>query len=292
MFVTQVIAALALLGVCFVLFGVLGRLFPCNRDQPVFFSKSIGLDLGYCLLGVLYAEAGPAVAGALSVTPLTGIAASAPGQWLQHAPLLAQMAILLVVTDLAQYWLHRAFHGRRLWPYHATHHSAEEVNWTTTFRTHPVNYLAVTSSLAILARLAGFSETALLLAGPIFFFSGVFTHANLNWTFGPLKFALASPVFHRWHHSLDAEHRERNFAPMFPVWDLMFGTFHMPRGRLPAAFGAEGVPADLIGQLIYPVRRGPLLPSSLRGRVGDGGVSSASGIGGAELPASSSHPHP
>ena len=63
----------------------------------------------------------------------------------------------------------------------------------------------------------------------MFFFSGAWTHANLDWTFGPLRYVIASPVFHRWHHSADAASRETNYAPMFPVWDLMFGTFHMPR---------------------------------------------------------------
>jgi sterol desaturase/sphingolipid hydroxylase (fatty acid hydroxylase superfamily) len=42
---------------------------------------------------------------------------------------------------------------------------------------------------------------------------------------------------------------------MFPVWDLMFGSFEMPRARRPQRFGAEGVPDDLVGQLAYPLRR-------------------------------------
>ncbi len=32
----------------------------------------------------------------------------------------------------------------------------------------------------------------------------------------------------------------------------MFGTFHMPQGELPDAYGAEGVPADMLGQLVHP----------------------------------------
>ncbi|HEY1753340.1 MAG TPA: sterol desaturase family protein [Caulobacteraceae bacterium] len=252
MLATQIIAAALLLAACFLVFGALGRLFPCNPGQPVFVSRAIGLDLAYCLLGVLYAGIGPALVAILATTPLAGHPALPQ---LARAPLAAQLALLLLATDFAQYWLHRAFHARALWPCHAPHHSAEQVNWTTTFRTHPVNYLAATTSLAVLARLAGFSDAALLLAGPIFFLSGVVTHANLGWTYGPLRYVIASPVFHRWHHSADVASRERNFAPMFPVWDLMFGTFHMPAGRRPEGFGAEGVPGDLVGQLLYPLRR-------------------------------------
>jgi sterol desaturase/sphingolipid hydroxylase (fatty acid hydroxylase superfamily) len=246
----QFLSALVLLGACFVGFGALARVFPCNAGRPVFFSKSIGLDLGYAVLGALYAGVGPAAA-LIAATPAGALTLAG---WIGRAPLWAQLIGLLAATDFAQYWLHRAFHGRWLWPYHAVHHSAPDVNWTTTFRTHPVNYLVQNAALGVAARLAGFSESALLVAAPIFFFSGAWTHANLNWTFGPLKYAIASPVFHRWHHSAEAGPRERNFAPMFPAWDLMFGTFYMPAGARPERFGADGVPGDMLGQLIHPWR--------------------------------------
>jgi len=255
MLVSQILAAILLLSACHALFGALGRLFPCNPDQPVFVSRSIGLDLGYAALGMLYAGAGPTIAAVLTQPPFGDPRTEPIGRWLAATSLAAQVAILLAATDFCQYWLHRAFHRRRLWRFHAVHHSATEVNWTTTFRAHPVNELVAGAALAVAARLAGFSETALLLTAPVFFVSGVLTHANLGWSFGPLRFVLASPVFHRWHHSVGPDARDRNFAPMFPVWDLMFGTFHMPPARRPDRFGAEGVPGDLIGQLLYPLRR-------------------------------------
>ena len=260
MFVAQIIAALAVLGVCFVTFGALGRLSPCNPGQPVFFSKSIGLDLAYCAFGVVYAWVGPAFAGLMIAA---GLLHAAPlGVALASAPLWAQLPALLIATDFCQYWLHRAFHLESLWPYHAAHHSAREVNWTTTFRTHPVNYLVLNTALALLARLIGFSEPALLIVGPIFFFTGALAHANLDWTFGPLRFVIASPVFHRWHHSLAPDARETNYAPTFPIWDLMFGTFRMPMGERPQSFGAAGAPDDLLGQLAYPFAARPTQAAS------------------------------
>jgi sterol desaturase/sphingolipid hydroxylase (fatty acid hydroxylase superfamily) len=250
--VSQVVALAILLTACFAVFGALGRLFPCNPGRPLFVSRSIGLDLGYCLFGALYAGVGPLAAAALAATPAGPYLQQLTGAQLQRLPIPAQLAVLLIATDFAQYWLHRAFHDARLWPFHAVHHSAADVNWTTTFRTHPVNFLVLNAALGVLAKALGFSETTLLLAAPIFFFSGAVTHANLGWTFGPLRYVVASPVFHRWHHSAEAQHQASNFAPMFPVWDLMFGTFHMPRGRRPQTFGADGVPAGLFGQLIHP----------------------------------------
>ena len=250
---SPIISLLVLLGGCFVLFGALGRAFPCNPGRPVFFSRSIGLDLGYCVLGALYVGVAPATALLLGLVP--GVRSwTLSGGWIAAAPLWAQLLGLIVATDFAQYWIHRAFHSRPLWAFHAIHHSAADVNWTTTFRTHPVNYLASNAALGAAAHLAGFSQTAILLAAPLFFLSGVWTHANLDWTFGPLRYIIASPVFHRWHHSAAAENRETNYAPMFPAWDLAFGTFYMPAGRRPERYGADGVPGDLVGQLLHPLR--------------------------------------
>jgi sterol desaturase/sphingolipid hydroxylase (fatty acid hydroxylase superfamily) len=251
-----IIPAVVLIALCFAVFGALAKLFPCDARRPVFASRAIGLDMGYCLLGVAYAAAGPLAGAALAASPLAGLADRIARPAIGELPLGGQLTVLLVVTDFAQYWLHRAFHAKRFWPIHAIHHSARDVNWTTTFRTHPINYLVQNAALGALARMAGFSETCLLVAAPVFFFSGAITHANLCWTFGPFRYVLASPVFHRWHHAADPAGQNRNFAPMFPVWDLMFGTFHMPHGERPGPYGAAGVPDGMVGQLVHPFRPG------------------------------------
>jgi sterol desaturase/sphingolipid hydroxylase (fatty acid hydroxylase superfamily) len=68
---------------------------------------------------------------------------------------------------------------------------------------------------------------------------------------------VASPVFHRWHHTTEDEGRDTNFAGLFPVIDLAFGTFYMPAGRYPERFGVRGnaVPDGLWHQLMYPFGR-------------------------------------
>ena len=76
---------------------------------------------------------------------------------------------------------------------------------------------------------------------------------TVNWTFGPLRYVLVSPAFHRWHHSKEAEAIDKNFATMFPIWDLIFGTLYFPKGRNPGNFGVgDNVPENLVGQMIYP----------------------------------------
>ena len=254
------IPALLLLSACLMGFGLLSRLFPCNPGQASVLSRPIATDLAYAALGLLYAGLIPAGVSAMIGALFGPDAPRAMAQVragygvLFGLPLWLQVIVLLTATDFVQYWLHRVFHGRALWGFHEIHHGAEEVNWTTAFRIHPINYLLYNTALAIGARLAGFSPGAFLLAAPIAFFSAAVAHANLNWTFGPLRYVVASPMFHRWHHTDSPETRDRNFAPMFPVWDLLFGTFHMPAGERPAGYGVEGSPRNIACQLWRPFR--------------------------------------
>ena len=82
-------------------------------------------------------------------------------------------------------------------------------------------------------------------------------HANVGWDWGPFRYVISSPRFHRWHHTSEEEGLDRNFAGLFPWLDLLFVTFHMPREREPQEFGIVGarVPTGLWSQLVWPWRR-------------------------------------
>lgn len=242
-----------------VAFALLTRLTPCNPGQPRGFGKDFRVDLIYFLVSlILYGGLTLAVArlilwvctGPEAAKILTAITSGHGG--LSRLPLLAQAGLIVFATDVMQYWLHRGFHTRWLWPFHAVHHSGTEVDWTATFRIHPVNFVLYNTLAGAVTLLMGFSPLAFAIVAPFNFFSAAMVHANLNWTFGPLKYVFASPVFHRWHHAADPEIYDKNFAPTFSFLDVMFGTFYMPEGRLPEAYGAEGVPQDFLGQLAYP----------------------------------------
>jgi sterol desaturase/sphingolipid hydroxylase (fatty acid hydroxylase superfamily) len=72
-----------------------------------------------------------------------------------------------------------------------------------------------------------------------------------------LRYVIAGPVFHRWHHATADKDAERNFASTFPVLDVIFGTFYMPKQVLPAAYGVsdKGFPPGFGAQMIYPFRQ-------------------------------------
>jgi sterol desaturase/sphingolipid hydroxylase (fatty acid hydroxylase superfamily) len=246
--------------ICAALFTTLQHLFAHDRSQPVV-RPDAWIDAFYWLVG-------PAIYAGISVTILIGglnlihggdmdavaawLETGAP--WAASIPLVMQCLLILIVTDIYMYWCHRLFHGGRLWRYHAIHHSAEDMDWLHSVRFHPVNLIPHALVSGALAWWIGFAPAAIAMLVPFNILYSAMVHANLNWTFGPFRYVLASPVFHRWHHTGPDEGGSKNFAPTFPVLDLMFGTFYMPEGKLPGKTGLveADMPASLSGQLLYP----------------------------------------
>ena len=86
--------------------------------------------------------------------------------------------------------------------------------------------------------------------------TAAFVHANLNWTLGPLKYIVATPVFHRWHHTHTDQGGDMNFGSTFAIWDLLFGTYYMPEGQLPEVYGTDDpFPEDWASQMIVPFKQ-------------------------------------
>jgi sterol desaturase/sphingolipid hydroxylase (fatty acid hydroxylase superfamily) len=163
---------------------------------------------------------------------------------------------VLLLGDLAGYWVHRLFHGRWLWPFHAVHHASRHLDWLSSVRLHPVNDVLSRLAGAVPVLLLGFPPTVLAGYVPFLTLWAILLHANVPWTFGPFRYVLASPAFHRWHHTAEDEGKDKNFAGLFPFLDVLFGTFHMPPGRPAPEVGLrqETVPEGLVAQLLYPFR--------------------------------------
>jgi sterol desaturase/sphingolipid hydroxylase (fatty acid hydroxylase superfamily) len=247
-----------------VAFGVLTHWSACNPGRPWWHKREILTDVLYWFLLPLAARSvriGLMVIGAAYIYGIHGsenlMAFFDDGfGLLAKLPLWAQAITFLVASDFLTYWTHRAFHGASMWKYHAIHHSSEDLDWISAARFHPVNIFLGTVLVDVALLLAGISPNVMLWVGPFTIATSAMVHANLNWTFGPFKYVLASPVFHRWHHTAADRGGSSNFAGTFPIWDLMFGTYYMPEHELPDAYGIDdkSFPEGIVGQMWYPFR--------------------------------------
>jgi lathosterol oxidase len=172
-------------------------------------------------------------------------------------PLVLQFVEVLIVADLTQYAVHRLFHRVPwLWAFHAVHHSSERMDWLAGSRLHLVDIVVTRGLSFVPLYVGGFAQGAVLAYVLFVSFQAVLIHANVAWRFGPLRWILATPQYHHWHHAV--EPADVNFAVHLPLIDRLFGTQYLPRDRWPSAYGLAGapVPGGYLAQLLYPFRRG------------------------------------
>ncbi len=171
-------------------------------------------------------------------------------------PLWLQGAIAVVIGDFIGYWTHRLQHRLPLWHFHAVHHSADIMDWLSAVRLHPVNDVVSRVCQASPVLLLGISPLSVELYAPFLASYVALIHANVSWNYGPLKYLISSPVFHRWHHTMDEDGQGKNYAGLFPIFDVIFGTFYMPAGQQPGNFGiSDELPEKFFTQLMYPFRQ-------------------------------------
>ena len=202
---------------------------------------------------------------ALLVAPLVGLVvqiirraviwqdmmAVSPDRW-SSVGTVGTLVAVAFLGDFGSYWRHRFEHTRWLWPAHAVHHSDTEMSWLTLQRFHPVNRLTTSAiDIAFLA-LLGFPDWALVANEMLRHYYGEFIHADLPWTYGPLRVVLVSPAMHRWHHARDVVGTGSNFATVFSVFDRAFGTYHLP-GLCSVPLGVtDEMGQGTARQLLYP----------------------------------------
>lgn len=234
----------------------LERQFALRPEQSVF-RKGWKTDLTYFFVNTLFIQ----VLSVMTLRPamvlfdwarFDGVTAFISG-----LPFVVQVIAILLVADLTQYWVHRMFHQVPwLWRFHAIHHSAESMDWLAGSRLHLVDAVLTRGATYVPIYVLGFSEPAFFAYLGIVVVQATFIHANVRWEFPRLSRLLATPCFHHWHHSAEPEAIDKNFAVHMPIWDKLFGTYHMP-GRWPAAYGlAHGrtVPPGWGGQFVYPLK--------------------------------------
>jgi sterol desaturase/sphingolipid hydroxylase (fatty acid hydroxylase superfamily) len=259
--ITGVVVSFAIL---FVVFGALQLLRPREKRGAVL-RRGFWTDLAYWAFTPLVTRAVTRAAVIAAVIPIALLVyGHLDKDLLLHGfgpvarlPLWLQAVLILALGDCLGYWTHRAFHTGRLWRFHAVHHSSRDLDWLSAVRLHPVNDALMRVAATVPIVLLGFAPVAVAGITPVLTGMAILVHANHDWDWGPLRSFLVSPRFHRWHHTDEASARDKNFSGLLPLWDILFGTYHMPRDALPRSFGTEtAVPAGLVGQMLFPFRRG------------------------------------
>ncbi|MCX6854986.1 MAG: sterol desaturase family protein [Verrucomicrobia bacterium] len=178
--------------------------------------------------------------------------------WVASLPLIIQVIAIMFLTDLVQYWVHRAFHRvPMLWRFHAVHHSAQSMDWMAGARMHFLEILALRGTTVFPMMLLGFHQTAVGIYIFLVYLWSTFIHANIGWRLKWMEKVLVTPRFHHWHHGIEKEAIDVNFSIHFPLIDRLFGTHHMPEERWPEGYGIGGhpVPQGYLQQLLHPFLR-------------------------------------
>jgi sterol desaturase/sphingolipid hydroxylase (fatty acid hydroxylase superfamily) len=179
--------------------------------------------------------------------------------WPRTWPFLPQLALALVIAELAQYWLHRLQHEREwLWRFHAVHHAAPRLYWLNAARFHPVDiwllYVVGYTPLVVL----GCPPAVIAMFALFDAVFGMLQHANIAVRLGPLNRLFSAAEPHRWHHSRTVAEANSNYGSNLIVWDVVFGTFFLPPDRHPPAdIGIADLPAfpvRYLDQLAAPFR--------------------------------------
>jgi sterol desaturase/sphingolipid hydroxylase (fatty acid hydroxylase superfamily) len=204
--------------------------------------------------------------------PITAVAFSqntlAEGSGL--LPLFGIDGIFLILTgflllDLVKYMEHRLFHTlKTLWRLHLIHHNDLDIDFTTTERHHPIEYIL--GLLVIYGTIYLFGIPPLAVV--IYFLLGAtipfFSHANIRIPSGfdrALSYLFVTPQFHGVHHSPNIKKTNSNYGLVLTIWDRLFNTYQIPEttAENPYRAGLEYYREPHYGKLL-PLLYLPLKP--------------------------------
>ncbi|XP_055946661.1 alkylglycerol monooxygenase-like isoform X2 [Argiope bruennichi] len=129
------------------------------------------------------------------------------------------------ITDFCYYWMHRMIHQVNiLWAIHETHHTPEDMMFTSPMRNHifllPIHWITyLPMALAI-------PPTTYLVHYQISIIYQYWLHSEIiDKLPAPLEYMLSTPSHHRAHHGRNRRYIDKNFGGFLIIWDRIFGTF-------------------------------------------------------------------
>jgi fatty-acid desaturase len=133
-----------------------------------------------------------------------------------------------VIYDFYVYLFHRVGHTALMWRFHKVHHTETSMNFTTTYRSHPIEFTSLTGIKIGLIILFGPYYFILLASDLIQALILFFGHSNikLNARFEQIlsKFII-TPRYHLIHHTYQCD---RNYATGLTLWDRLSHSYSEP----------------------------------------------------------------
>jgi sterol desaturase/sphingolipid hydroxylase (fatty acid hydroxylase superfamily) len=163
----------------------------------------------------------------------------------------------ILTLDFVSYWIHRAQHAvPALWAMHSLHHSAEAMTMVTGARHFWLESLIQLGLLPFLPVLFKVPPIFIMVVPLIYFLPDGCSHLNVRLPLGRFVLWFNNPQYHRIHHSVLPEHRDKNFCRLLPLFDVLFGTAWQPAAD---EFPATGLmpsekPDGLWDGFFWPVR--------------------------------------
>jgi len=178
--------------------------------------------------------------------------------YISELPFFLQLFFIILVADLFQYTVHRAYHEVPfLWRFHAVHHSAKYMDWLAGSRQHTLEIFVTRCMVLTPIFILGFSQQVIGLYVIIVGIQAVFNHANVQINLGWLRYVIVLPQFHHWHHASDKAAIDRNYAAHFSFIDYLFGTAVKGQKEWPDKYGVVGdyVPKGMLKQQAFPFKK-------------------------------------
>jgi sterol desaturase/sphingolipid hydroxylase (fatty acid hydroxylase superfamily) len=169
-------------------------------------------------------------------------------------PAIIRFALVILAAYAVEYASHRAYHEvPLLWRIHAVHHSPEYMDWLSGSRLHFLEPLVTRALVLVPIVLLGFPQDTIFTYLIFISVQSVLIHSNIKMKVGWLRYVIVTPQFHHWHHASDAEAIDKNYAAHTPLFDMFFGSWHLPKDRWPVKYGTvKPIPGGMIGQFLHP----------------------------------------
>lgn len=241
------------------IFVVIEKLFPLYRGQSIF-RREWQTDLKHFAVNHFLVGLILLTVNFLIHHVFGWLVSSNFQQGVQTIWFVPQLLLCILVADLAQYGMHRAYHEVPfLWKFHSVHHSAKTMDWLAGSRQHI--FEIIMTRVCVLAPLfvIGFGEGVINAYIIIVGFQAVFNHANVHLPWGPLKYLIVTPDFHHWHHSQDDAAIDRNYAAHYAFLDYVLGTAVKSERQFPERYGVVGdyMPDGFVNQQFFPFKAIP-----------------------------------